>query len=299
MALYQDIEAYLEALGAEGKAPGTLKVYGARLRRFAQWCASQGKTEAGSLSAPDLRAYMAHLQANGARTGMPRQNGVVVKAFSRWLASEGRVPRDPFMSVRLGRMPRRIPDPLSDEEVRALLEATRHTRNPQRDRAILLLLLDSGLRVSELARLEAGRIHYENGTAIVRVVGKGNKERLVPIGRSATKGLSQYLGDRRTGWVFPGRDGKPLGTRRLEYIVERCARLAGLSGKRFSPHTFRHTFARKYLLNGGDPFSLQQILGHSTLQTVRLYITLWSTDIQAQHRKFSPADSLVHCSFSP
>ena len=292
-AIYESIEEYLAALAAEGKARGTVEVYGARLRRFADWCASQGKTEAGSLSAADLRAYIAHLQANGNGSGTPRQNAVVVKAFSKWLTGEGNIPHDSFATVKLGKPSRRLPEPFSDEEAKALLKATRHTQNPRRDKAILLLLLDSGLRVSELARLGVERIHFENGTATARVLGKGNKERLVPIGREATRELRRYLDDRRSGWLFPGRNGKPLGTRRLEYLVERCARIAGVNGKRCSPHTFRHTFARKYLLNGGDPFSLQQILGHSSLQTVRLYVNLWSTDIQAQHRKFSPADSLL------
>jgi integrase/recombinase XerD len=291
--VYQGIEGYLAALAAEGKARCTVEVYGARLRRFADWCASQGKTEAESLSAADLRAYISHLQVNGNGTGTPRQNAVVVKAFSKWLAAEGKLPTDSFATVKLGKPSRKLPEPFSDEEVRLLLKATRSTRNPRRDKAILLLLLDSGFRVSELAGLEVERVHFENGTAVVRVLGKGGKERMVPIGREATRQLRRYLGDRPSGWLFPGRNGKPLGVRRLEYIIEECARLAGVNGKRCSPHTFRHTFARKYLLNGGDPFSLQQILGHSSLQTVRMYVNLWSTDIQAQHRKYSPADSLL------
>jgi integrase/recombinase XerD len=293
VAIYEAIDEFVTALAIEGKADRTVAVYSARLRRFAEWCAGHGKTEPGALSATDLRAYITHLQASGGGNGMPRQNAVVGKAFSKWLAAEGKVHNDPFATVRLPRPSRKIPEPFSDEEVKLLLKATRSTRNLQRDKAILLLLLDSGLRVSELARLEVERIHFENGTAAAKVLGKGGKERMVPIGREATRQLRRYLGDRRSGWLFPGRNGKPLGVRRLEYIIEECARLAGVNGKRCSPHTFRHTFARKYLLNGGDPFSLQQILGHSSLQTVRLYVNLWSTDIQAQHRKYSPADRLL------
>lgn len=103
-AMHRAIEEYLAALAAEGKARCTVEVYGARLRRFADWCASQGKSEAESLSAADLRAYIAHLQANGNGSGTPRQNAVVVKAFSRWLASEGRLPTTlspPSSSARL------------------------------------------------------------------------------------------------------------------------------------------------------------------------------------------------------
>lgn len=223
VVINESTEKYLAAQVAEGKARHTVEVYGARLRRFADWCTSQRKTETEGLSTADPRAYIAHFQAKGNGTGTPRQNAVVIKAFSRWLTSEGRLPADPFVTVKLGKASRKIPDPFSDQEVKELLKATCHGQNPRRDKALLLVLLDSGLRVSELAGLEIERIHFEDGTAVARVLGKGNKERIVPIGREATRELRRYLGDRLSGWLFPGRNGKPLGTRRLEYIVERCA----------------------------------------------------------------------------
>ncbi|MCL0073159.1 tyrosine-type recombinase/integrase [Dehalococcoidia bacterium] len=144
-----------------------------------------------------------------------------------------------------------------------------------------------------MVNLDLEHIRFEDGRAMARVKGKGGKEREVPLGKQAMTALKRYLNGRMTGPVFTNGNSKSLSTRRVEAIIAECARLAGISGKRCSPHIFRHTFARKYLLNGGDPFSLQQILGHANLETVRLYVNLWSTDIQAQHRKFSPADSLL------
>jgi site-specific recombinase XerD len=291
--IQRTIGDYLAALATEGKAEHTIKVYGARLNRFADWCAVQGKTEPTTLSAADLRAFIAHLQARGNGNGTPRQNAVVIKGFSRWLTNEGTLGVDPFATVKLAKPPRKIPEPFSDEEARLLLNATCYTRGPQRNKAILLVLLDSGLRVSELAGLELEHIRFEDGTAMARVLGKGSKEREVPLGREAVKELRKYLNGRTNGPLFTNGNGKPLSVRRVEELIKECARLAGVNGKRTSPHIFRHTFARKYLLNGGDPFSLQQILGHNNLETVRLYVNLWSCDIQSQHRKFSPADSLM------
>ncbi|MCL0073160.1 phage integrase N-terminal SAM-like domain-containing protein [Dehalococcoidia bacterium] len=121
------IEEYLAAQGVEGKAICTLKVYKARLNRFANWCAEQGKAHFEAVSANDLRAYIAHLQAKGNSNRTPRQNAVVVKAFSKWLVTEGKLQFDPFTAVKLPKPSRKIPEPFSDEEVRLLLKATRHT----------------------------------------------------------------------------------------------------------------------------------------------------------------------------
>ena len=292
-AIHRAIDEYGAALAIEGKAKCTMQVYGARLNRFANWCAAQGKVAPKSLSAADLRAFIAHLQAKGNGNGTPRQNAVVVKGFSRWLLFEGKLQANPFTTVNLAKPPRKIPEPFSDQEAKLLLKATHHTRDPQRNKAILLVLLDSGLRVSELVGLELEHIRFEDGTAMAKVLGKGSKEREVPLGKQAVKELRKYLNCRNSGPLFTNGHGKPLSVRRVEELIKECAKLGGVNGKRTSPHIFRHTFARKYLLNGGDPFSLQQILGHSNLETVKLYIHLWSSDIQAQHRKFSPVDSLL------
>jgi integrase/recombinase XerD len=169
-AIHSTIDDYVAALAIEGKAKCTVEVYGARLRRFAEWCITHGRTKPESLSAADLRGYIAHLQAKSNGNGTPRQNAVVVKGFSRWLFSEGRLQADPFASVKLAKLPRRIPEPFSDEEVKLLLKVTRHTRDPQRNKAILLILLDSGLRVSELVSLDLEHIRFEDGTAMTRSV---------------------------------------------------------------------------------------------------------------------------------
>jgi integrase/recombinase XerD len=119
------------------------------------------------------------------------------------------------------------------------------------------------------------------------------KKREMPLGRQAVKELKHYLSGRNSGSVFLNSNGRPLSVRQVEEIIKECARLTGVNGKQTSPHILRHTFARKYLLNGGAiPSACSRYSGHSNLEMVKLYIHLWSADIQAQHRKFSPADIL-------
>jgi len=161
-----------------------------------------------------------------------------------------------------------------------------------RDRAIVLLLLDTGLRVSEAAGIRLGDLRPDSS---VKVMGKGAKERIVPIGSTARGAIVRYLGQRGPGPIeaplFLGRRGA-LDWRGMQQVLKRLKARAGITG-RLSPHSLRHTFARSYLVNGGDVFSLQQILGHTTLDMVKRYVSLADADVAAKHRTASPADRLV------
>jgi site-specific recombinase XerD len=149
------------------------------------------------------------------------------------------------------------------------------------------------LRLSELASLRVGDVRPD-GT--LHVMGKGAKERIVPIGSTARRGLVRYLATRESARpadpLFTSRRRTGLTPRGVQQAIARLGRRAGV-GTRCSPHTFRHTFARGYLVNGGDVFSLQQILGHTTLDMVRRYMILSEADLVARHRAASPADRLV------
>jgi site-specific recombinase XerD len=162
-----------------------------------------------------------------------------------------------------------------------------------RDRAILLLLLDCGLRVSEAAGLRLGDLRPD-GTLKVR--GKGSKERIVPVGGTARTAIVRYIGQRGAGApdeaLFLGRRG-PLDGRGMQQVMKRLKLRAGITG-RCSPHSLRHTFARSYLVNGGDMFSLQRILGHTTLDMVKRYVALAELEIVRRlHAAASPADRLL------
>jgi site-specific recombinase XerD len=162
---------------------------------------------------------------------------------------------------------------------------------------IVLTLLDTGLRVNELINLKMDNVWLEEG--LVKVLGKGNKERLVPIGKQIRKLLWRYITRYRPeparpnlNNLFLNRDGRPLTKSRLDGIMKYYGRIAGLTGVRCSPHTLRHTFAINYLRNGGDVFSLQKILGHSSLEMTRRYCELADVDIKKAHAIASPVDNL-------
>jgi site-specific recombinase XerD len=158
-----------------------------------------------------------------------------------------------------------------------------------------MMLLDTGLRIGEIARLKTDDLHLDKG--IIKVLGKGKKERFVPIGSNSQKVLQRYLlryrprqNDSQNDHVFLSTDGSPLTENSLKLMFARLAHRSGV--KRSHAHLCRHTFATKFLINGGDVFSLQQILGHSTLEMVSHYVNLASSHVTLQHRRFSPLDRL-------
>ena len=185
---------------------------------------------------------------------------------------------------------------LSDQEIETILNTLSLT-NPSeaRDRTIFMILLDSGLRIGELINLSMEDIYKDEG--LLKVMGKGKKERIVPIGSNAQKALQRYLFRYRvtpalpiTKAVFLSIHGTPVTENSIKLIFARLAQRSGV--KRLHAHLCRHTFATRFLSNGGDVFTLQQILGHSTLEMVRHYVNLASNHIAIQHRRYSPLDHL-------
>jgi integrase/recombinase XerD len=200
--------------------------------------------------------------------------------------------------MKIPKAPKKIIPIFSEEQLRHLFRSVDIT-SPigYRDYTIMLALLDTGTRCSELTGLRLADVNLDS--RLLKVWGKGSKERLVPIGAKVQKALWKYLvrfrpepATPRYEQVFLTRDGRPLTKDRLEAIVERYGRKADITGVRVSPHTFRHTMAVTFLRNGGDVFSLQRILGHSQLEVVRGYVNLAQSDISRVHRRNSPADNL-------
>ena len=162
---------------------------------------------------------------------------------------------------------------------------------------MVLLLLDTGMRVSELIGMEMKHLHLDQG--YLTVVGKGDKQRAIPLGQSSRKLLVAYIRKHRPepslpqlDRVFLTRSGGPLRADYLYAILSDACRQVGITGKRLGPHTCRHTFARSFLLNGGDLLTLQRILGHTSLEVVKLYVNLRTEDLLAQQWKYSPMDTL-------
>jgi site-specific recombinase XerD len=284
LTLGRAVDLFLAAKAAEGAAAKTLEWYRMILLRAARSLGDERSTD--GLSGPELREWIVGLRATLAPVSVA---GFVrtLKVFGNWLAAEELATAAGLRSLRKPRVPDKLVEPVGDDVLRRLLAVA-----SLRDRAILLLLLDTGLRVSEAAGLRLGDLRAD-GTLKVR--GKGAKERIVPVGSTARAAIVRYMGQRGVGRpdeaLFLGRRGS-LDARGIQQLVRRLKTRVGIAG-RLSPHSLRHSFARSYLVNGGDVFSLQRILGHTTLDMVKRYVALADVDLIARHRVASPADRLA------
>ena len=221
-----------------------------------------------------------------------------IRAFWSWLVEEEIIEFNPFSKLRIPKAPRKIIATFSQPQIESLLETINGSANGYRDSVIVLLLLDTGLRVNELINLMMGNVWLEEG--LIKVLGKGDKERLVPIGKQVRKLLWRYINKYRPQPAMPNldnlflnREGLPLTKNHLDSLMQRYGRIAELTGVRCSPHTLRHTFAISYLRNGGDVFSLQKILGHSSLEMTRRYCELADVDMRQAHAIASPVDNIA------
>jgi site-specific recombinase XerD len=221
-----------------------------------------------------------------------------LRIFFSWLVSEGIIESNPFGRVKIPRPPRKVIPTFSDSQIHDLLNLI-DTRSAEgyRDYAMILTLLDTGIRVSELCSLKLDNIWLEEG--MLKVMGKGNKERLIPIGKYVQRLLWRYINRYRPepagvncNFLFLTRDGRPLTKDRVGKIMACYGKKAGLKGVRCSPHTLRHTAAVRFLRNGGDVFSLQRMLGHASLEMTRRYCELADVDVKRAHITASPVDNL-------
>jgi integrase/recombinase XerD len=307
------IRGYRLYARTEGKSQKTITITTTAVNTLRDFLESSGfSTDVTDIGTKELREFILHLQQVRAFEHHPYTkpqertlsgNTVncylrAIRAFWSWLIREEIILSNPFARVRIPKPPQKVMPTFSESQLQALLGVI-HTSTPIgfRDWSIILMLLDTGIRASELVGLTAKNVNLDDG--IVKVNGKGTKERIVPIGARVQRAIWKYLQHHRPqpanplcDNLFLTRNGEPITVNRLETIIENYGRKAGIEGIRCSPHTFRHTFAISYLRNGGDVFSLQQILGHSSLDVVRVYVNLAETDVKACHRRFSPADNM-------
>jgi len=277
-----DFLAYLEF--ERGLSRNTLEAYRSDLLQYGAWLSRRG-LDALAVSHADLAAFTAELAAGHddrppvAPATLQRKTACL-RSFYRHLRRTGTLAEDPTAQLRAPRQSRRLPHVLTRDEVAKLLGQPTGTEPPAlRDRALLEVMYACGLRASEAIALEAGHIDLEAG--VLRARGKGNKERLVPIGSAAARALTVYLqrgrprlvGDRWESKLFVNRRGTGLTRQGLYKIVQRHAASAGLADK-MSPHTLRHTFATHLLAGGCDLRSLQEMLGHADIATTQLYTHL-------------------------
>lgn len=298
--LLEAIDAYLDYLRVErGLAGTTISAYASDLRAFAREQGRQSAWREGPAAARDHLASLSR-PPRVLRPSSHRRKAAAVRAFYRFLFAEGLLERDIAGLLDLPRQVRRLPEPLGVDEVEALLEAPdAETPVGIRDRALLELLYAAGLRVSEALQLDADDVAL--GEAYVRVIGKGDRERLVPIGEVAVHALSRYVDDVRSDWLslagnVPGARGGPLFLtprgRRLGRMaawrrIRQAALRAGLLGH-VTPHTLRHSFATHLLAGGADLRVVQELLGHASITTTQLYTHLTGERIKQVYARAHP-----------
>jgi integrase/recombinase XerD len=280
--LVLDFLAYLEF--ERGLSRNTLEAYRSDLLQLGAHLRRTG-TDALSAQHGDLADFVSDLAA-GAEDRPPvaaatiQRKVACLRSFYRHLRRQDLIADDPTVHLRAPKQGRKLPQVLTRDEVTRLLEQPRGTEPPAlRDRALLELMYACGLRASEAIGLEIGDVDLETG--VLRARGKGSKERLVPIGSTASRALVAYVGrarprlvgDRMEAALFVNHRGSRLTRQGLYKIVQRHARAAGLAGK-MSPHTLRHTFATHLLAGGCDLRSLQEMLGHADIATTQVYTHL-------------------------
>ncbi|MGB5260804.1 MAG: site-specific tyrosine recombinase XerD [Gammaproteobacteria bacterium] len=290
----QVIERFTDALWMErGLSDNTLAAYRNDLGALAGWLIRQGRSLL-TARREDLLAYLSQRVADGARPRTTARLLSSMRRFYRYQVREGGLRDDPSVRIDAPRIGRPLPDSLSEQEVEELLDAPDvGTLLGLRDRAMLELLYASGLRVSELVGLTHEQLNLNQG--VVRLLGKGRKERLVPLGEEALDWLGRYLAEGRPalaaqqadGQVFLSRRGSGMTRQAFWYRLREYAVKSGIS-KHLSPHTLRHAFATHLLNHGADLRVVQMLLGHSDLSTTQIYTHVARERLKDLHSKHHP-----------
>lgn len=303
------ITLFLNAKKVERRSERTIKTYRSELARFAKWFNENGHE---NLDRPTLEAYISFLTYDKSKwddhpTNPTGEKGLsartvnntlrILKIFLNHLVAERYLPANPLDGVHYQPMEDKQFEIFTKEQVKALLDApNRRTYPGYRDFVMMLVLLDTGLRIGEMTSLKVSDVDFALRQITVRwEVAKTNKTRIIPISETTAKelyGLIEYCGLETDEYLWLTQFGERYLGDQFAKMLKKYGERAGVAGVRVSPHTFRHTFATMYLLNGGDTFSLQKILGHTSTDTVSIYVNLTNSNMQDQHLKYSPVSNI-------
>jgi integrase/recombinase XerD len=305
MKLVEVIDQFLIDTENRNRASGTLGIYRRILGLLVRWLGAVGIVELEAVTLPLLRQFLNFLITSDADQRFPdatrkgrlapatvAEYVIVVKVFFQWCVNEELIVASPAVRLKKPQLPKRVRPTLTPEQIERLLAACdTETRAGFRDYVMLLVLLDTGMRVSELCGLRLPHVHPR----YVKVVGKGQKEREIGLHPDVSKLLWKYIYKHRglfgvqSDYVFVGERG-PLTVSGVETIFDSLARRSGIVDVPVTPHVLRHTFAKRYLKNGGDLFKLSRELGHSSVQvTGNIYLSDFkSEDAREVHDRFSP-----------
>jgi len=298
---------YLSYLRLCGLSVASIEPHASRFRLFTAWCAKKGIDPAGA-TIEVMQNYVAHLyerpnqrfSGRGLSVNTIRKHIDFLKVFGAFLHETGKTAENPAAGLTRPKPPKRVPHSYTTDHVRTIFEELHvmtgsSNRRKMQIAAFLYLIMDTGLRISEAIRLRPCDIDFHN--RMLLVIGKGDRERMVPFGEVTSELLKRIIQMNRIGpedfiWRSP-RTGKPFTTaavRNTLRILRRRLHERHNISIPVRPHIFRHTFARNWIISGGDQFSLMRILGHTSAQMTNHYVRLWSEDLRKKHDEVAPAE---------
>ncbi|AUD78422.1 site-specific tyrosine recombinase XerD [Kangiella profundi] len=290
----QIIEQFCDQVWMEqGLSDATLSSYRSDLKLFSKWLQKQGKTLTNSAPS-DIQQYLAERYSKQYSSRSTARFLSSARKFYRYLLQSNQIKVDPTQQIESPKIQPPVPKSLSEDEVDNLLsQPDLDTALGLRDKAMLELLYSSGLRITELISVEMNQIGFQQG--VMRVIGKGNKERIVPIGEEALQAIAQYIrhgraelaNEKVSDWLFLSTRGQRMTRQTFWHRIKFYAKTAGIR-KHLSPHTLRHAFATHLLNHGADLRTLQMLLGHSDLSTTQIYTYVAKERLKQLHSQHHP-----------
>lgn len=292
-----DIDEFIGSLRYErSMAENTCAAYARDLRFFSQYLKKRGIAAAGDVKREDIAGFLGEQRSEGRKSTTRARRATAIKVFFKFLRERRFVAKNPAELLEPPKKAKALPRVLSEEETFRMLDKVDGT-DPRdlRDRAMLEVMYGCGLRVSELCAMKTEDIIADG--ELLRVIGKGSKERIVPIGRAAGRALVAYLasardvftkGDLSVGHVFVTRLKKPFTRQAVFKLIRERALAAGIAPERISPHVLRHCFASHMLQHGADIRAIQELLGHADIGTTQIYTHVDATRFGDIHRRFHP-----------
>jgi integrase/recombinase XerD len=290
-----EINDFLDFLIIEkGLSKNTINAYGKDLDDYTFFLKKKAKKEIGTADKKDISNFIQYLSRKKVSPRSISRKVSSLKGLYRFLSAEGRISHDPTVNIETMRSDKKLPEVLSHQEMENLLSApVINKKGGLRDRAIFELLYACGLRISELINLKVSDIHQSTG--FVRILGKGAKERVVPIGEKALKWVQRYVNEERPGlsgrksrdFVILNQRGAPLSRMGVWKIIDAYVKKVGIAVP-VSPHTFRHTFATHLLKGGADLRAVQEMLGHTDISTTQIYTHINKEYLKDVHMTFHP-----------
>lgn len=295
MSFHQLLERFIRTRTVKNVSHLTIEFYRGCINQFIDFMYEVGVDKPGDVITDDIYEFIELRKRKGNKPPTINKYLRALDAFFRYSVQRGAIDDNPVTPIGRLNEGKRIIRTLEEEHIRAMLSIpNQNTFVGYRNYVFMLFLLDTGVRLQEALEVKLSDVYWER--RLVHIIGKNNKEREIPYSEKLREHLERYLRSRGTlhsEYLFVSNEGEQLARRTIQDAISDYANMSNIKGIRISAHTFRHTFAKFYLLQGGDVFTLQDILGHSGIEMVRVYVEMFKKDIVAQHDKYSPLTWII------